>query len=198
MKSRIPAATITAAVHAIRNGGVVLYPTDTVYGLGCDPLNVAALRRLIAIKGRAESKGLIVLVHSWEDLRRVAKPTAGELRLARQYWPGPLTIIFDAKPGVPRLLTGGRKTIAVRWPRDPFLERLLKQLKAPLVSTSANVSGEPSTTSFRKARRAFRGKKFQADLNIDGGTLPERQPSTIVRRNGKGFRVIRQGDIQIT
>lgn len=125
------------------DGKVLLYPTDTVYGLGCDPLQKEALRRLGEIKGRTLEKSYIWLIGSSSWAERLTAELPQEFhRLAGQFWPGPLTMILKASPHLPSESTGPGHTIALRWAKYPFLEELFARLKIPIVSTSANLAGE--------------------------------------------------------
>jgi len=140
---------IEKIAEVIRTGGTILYPTDTVYGLGCDPFNPAALERILAIKGRDLQKGMLVLVPSETWLSRVAdlsRPSA--LDLCRNWWPGPVTCLFQAVPELPGLLTGRQGKIGVRMPANRFLTELMNCIPGALVSTSANLSGEAASCVF--------------------------------------------------
>ncbi len=121
----------------------MLYPADTIYGLGCDACNEEAVRRLVEIKGRSEEKGLLVLLPSLAEVRAFVEeiPEQG-LQLLEQCWPGPLTVLLRPAATLPELLTGSDCKIGIRCPRGPFLQSWLSRLGRPLVSTSANRSGE--------------------------------------------------------
>jgi L-threonylcarbamoyladenylate synthase len=123
---------------------LVAYPTEAVYGLGCDPLNGEAVERLLELKGRARTKGVILIAAEFEQLRPyVALPPPEQLDRALASWPGPVTWIFPARPGLPGWLTGGRPTVAVRVTDHPLAAALCRAFGGPLVSTSANRSGQP-------------------------------------------------------
>src|SRR5678815_1794248 len=108
----------------LRAGGVIGFPTDTAYGLGADPFNEAAVRRIFEIKGRPEAKPILLLVNSMEMAGHVATLSDKAMTLAERFWPGPLTMILPARDKVPSVVTAGTGTIGIRWPAAPFAQRL--------------------------------------------------------------------------
>lgn len=172
------------------DGKVLLYPTDTVYGLGCDPLQKGALQRLSEIKGRTPEKSYIWLIGSSSWAQRLTAELPQEFhRLAGQFWPGPLTLILKASPHLPLESTGPGRTIALRWARCLFLEELFARLKIPVVSTSANLAGE----------RVLEDPEFsdspilqQVDGIVAAGPLI-RPASTIVDLTCHPAKLIREG-----
>jgi L-threonylcarbamoyladenylate synthase len=182
---------VDRAVVAVREGGVVLYPADTIYGLGCDALNGEAIRRLVDAKGRSEEKGLLVLVPSLAEVYPLVEAVPElALRLLDQCWPGPLTVLLRPSARLPELLTGSEGKIGIRCPRGPFLQTWLTQLGRPLVSTSANRSGDPYCGDVARLRELFDGK---VDLFMECGELPRRPPSTVVDLTTSLFQVVRKG-----
>ena len=171
-------------------GGIGAYPTEGVYGLGCDPLNEHALQRLIALKGRGTEKGLIVIAADPAQLDELVEwpddPRARADILAS--WPGPVTWVMPAAPGLPPLLTGGRDTIAVRVTAHPPVIDLCCAAAMPLVSTSANLSGRPACRRPWQMQRLF-GPRL--DWRLPGPLGGQRGPSEI-REAGTG-RVLRPG-----
>ena len=147
---------INRAAEIVKNGGLIAYPTETVYGLGADPYNAEAIQKIFIAKGRAEDKGIILLIRGVDDLStlvRAVSPTAQILIDA--FWPGPLTLVFRANPDLSPTLLGGRDTVALRHSSSPIATRLLTALGGPLTSTSANRSTEPpGAFSVRSAKRA--------------------------------------------
>ena len=145
MSTRANLVDVAEAVRLIRAGGVVAYPTEAVFGLGCDPSDPAAVARVLAIKGRAADKGLILVASDARQLAPWLAPLepAWRSRMARD-WPGPVTFVTPAARDVPALLRGGRSTIAVRVSAHPVVRALCEGCDHPLVSTSANASGEPA------------------------------------------------------
>ncbi len=142
------------AARAIHSGGLIAYPTEAVYGLGCDPLNAAAVQRLLNLKGRAMDKGLILIAADLDQLRPFLLPldSDGEATL-HTTWPGPVTWLLPARPETPRWLRGCHETLAVRVTAHPLAAALCRQLGHPLVSTSANRSGQTPARSALAVRR---------------------------------------------
>lgn len=171
---------IQIATTVIQNGGVVAYPTESVFGLGCDPQNISSLNRLLAIKKRDENKGLIIVaskisqVESYIDFDRISEDDwLGVLNK----WPGPFTFILPTLSSVPRLLTGNRDTIAIRVSSNNFIVSLCNSLNGPIVSTSCNISGKPAIRSYEQACCEFLGKvDYIVNANVDG----LQKPSTII------------------
>lgn len=144
------------AARVLRRGGVVAYPTEGVYGLGCDPLDPLAVQRVLALKGRSSRKGLILIAADYAQVRPFLVPPGRQLghRLRRD-WPGPVTWVLPAAPGVPGWLTGGRDTLAVRVTAHPLSAALCRVFGRALVSTSANRSGASPARSALAVRRLF-------------------------------------------
>lgn len=161
----------------LARGGLIAYPTESCYGLGCDPRNVRALRRLIALKGRSAAKGMLLIA---DTFRRFA-PFVGALgaadraRMAKT-WPGPVTWVVPASAACPALLTGGRPTIAVRVTAHPAAARLCRALGMALVSTSANKSGHKPAKTAAECRRIF-GRRVRV---LPGRIGTRRRPSTLI------------------
>ncbi len=156
---------IKQAVKVLKNGGLIAYPTEGVFGIGCDPLQLSALQRVIEIKQRDASKGLIIVSAEFSHLENFIEPLdllTRERLLAT--WPGAVTWIVRAKPTLPELLTGGRETIAVRVSQHPVIVSLSQEFGGPIVSTSANYSGQPACTTATAVRQAL-GEKI--DLLLD-------------------------------
>lgn len=141
------------ACHAIRAGGVIAYPTEGVWGLGCDPDNAQAVYRILAIKDRPMDKGLILIGADWQQLRPWLAPlSADQEQHIQASWPGPVTWVMPHNGHLPVWLTGGRDTLAVRVSGHPLARRLCERLGKPLVSTSANRSGQAAITEQRQVR----------------------------------------------
>ncbi|MBI3145781.1 MAG: Sua5/YciO/YrdC/YwlC family protein [Pseudogulbenkiania sp.] len=175
---RLPAAALLRrAKAALRHGGVLAYPTESCFGLGCDPFNVRAIRRVLALKARPRHKGLIVIAASLAQVRPLIRPLspAQQAELAR-YWPGPYTLLLPASHRVPPLLRGRHNKIAVRVTAHGEAAALCHALGTALVSTSANRAGQQALKTARACRRAF----GQAVLTLPGRIGRRRQPSTII------------------
>jgi L-threonylcarbamoyladenylate synthase len=173
----------------LRRGGVVAYPTEAVFGLGCDPLDSEAVARILAIKGRSWRQGLILIGADLDQLRpwmaEVSPETVARLQAS---WPGPTTWLVPAAHWVPEWLTGGRPTIAVRVPGHPLARALCRLAGRALVSTSANRSSRPAA---RKALQVRRWLGNELDAVLGGETLGYTRPSTI--RDAASGRVVRHG-----
>jgi L-threonylcarbamoyladenylate synthase len=175
------------AVRCLRAGGVIAYPTEAVYGLGCDPRSPNAVHRLLAIKRRPENKGLILIASDFTQLEPFVEPLPDErMRELRATWPGPVTWLLPARSGTPAWLTGRHETLAVRVTAHPLAAALCREAASALVSTSANVSDRPPARSPLRVRLAF-GSRL--DFILAGPCGGDSRPSTI--RDGRTGAVIR-------
>ena len=172
-------ATTEAAARCLRDGGLVAFPTETVYGLGADAGNAAAIARLYQAKGRPSFNPLIAHVGDLAAARRVADFDAPAMLLAQTFWPGPLTLVLPKAPGCPvaDLATAGLDTIAVRVPAHPIARDILRSFGGPVVAPSANLSGHVSPTTAEHVRSDLAGL---IDLIVDGGPVEVGVESTIV------------------
>ncbi len=168
------------------------FPTDTVYGLGCDPHNPKALSRLLSVKGRRE-KPLPILVASQKLADQIAVMDSRARTLASRFWPGPLTIVLKPRVRFSRSLTMGRKTIAVRCPGNQAALRLIRECGGLLTGTSANTTGHPPCRSARMVDRCL-GDRL--DAVVDGGRSTRRLSSTVVRVHSRGVTILRKGHIR--
>ncbi|MBM4123176.1 MAG: threonylcarbamoyl-AMP synthase [Nitrospira sp.] len=179
------------AAAIVRRGGVLAMPTESFYALGASPFHEEAVRRLCRIKGRDERKPLLVLIADLAQLDSLVSDVArGASVLMRQFWPGPLTIIFPAAPSLPVSLTAGTGTVGVRQPADPLLQALTR-LVGPLTGTSANRSGEPPATTADEVQAALGS---ELDLILDGGPTAAGLPSSLVQTVGS-IRLLREGPV---
>lgn len=171
-------ARLRAAERALANGGIVAYPTEGVYGLGCLPSDARAIMRILHIKRRSWRKGLPLIGASIDQVDRlVVLPADGLREEILSSWPGPVTWILPARPGVPRLLTGGRQTLAVRVTAHALAAALCKRAGCALVSTSANRAGRAPLTTALAVRRVL-----GAELDfVLGGTLGSLSGPTPIR-----------------
>lgn len=173
--------------QCLRRGGVIAYPTEAVYGLGCDPLNEHAFRRLLLLKRRPDSKGVILIAAEEAQI----EPYLGEIapdirRRLSSSWPGPVTWVVPAAESVPRWLTGGRDTLAVRVTNHPIAAGICRAFGGAIVSTSANRSGQPPARSALRVRKLF-GE--QLDAVIGGPTGGLARPTAIFdARSGRCLR----------
>jgi L-threonylcarbamoyladenylate synthase len=181
-------------VEHLHAGGVIAYPTETVYGYG-SLVRADALQRLAALKARSAEKRFLVLV-----TERVIVPglqwDAAASALADEFWPGPLTLALRAGPGTPQAALGPDGTVAVRCSPHPVPRRIIDEVLEPITSTSANASGQPPAMSAAEIVRALSGTDFSGDiLVVDGGTLSASASSTIVSFAGARARLVRPGAI---
>ena len=178
---------IREAIRQIAGGGVIAYPTDTVYGLGCDPLNAAAMLHLLALKQRGIEHGVILIASRWRQLRPFLQPLNRETgKRVKKHRRRPVTWLLPAHPDVPTWLCGRHDTLAVRVTGHPVVAALCNAWDGPLVSTSANRHGRPPAASPLEVRRAF-GDSLDYVLSGPAGTS---RPSEI--RNGLTGKVLRK------
>ena len=178
----------TMAAKALRAGGLVAYPTEAVYGLGCDPHNQDALRALLALKRRSPAMGLIVISHSIETaLSYIDSPSDELVNKLKSSWPGPNTWIVKVK-NLNELVTGGRETVALRVSAHPVCQQLCAAFGDVLVSTSANVSGKPPATNLLQLRRQFPNG---IDHIIGGALGDSSKPTQII--DSRTDKVLRRG-----
>jgi L-threonylcarbamoyladenylate synthase len=182
---------LAEALEALRRGGVVVFPTDTLYGLGADATNEKSVERVLQIKGRPASLGIPLLLATLQQAEEyVAFVPPLAQRLAQAFWPGPLTLVLPRSSLVSDLLTGGRPTIALRVPDHPVPRTLAARLGRPLTGTSANRHGQPDPRTLAQVRQQLEG---DVDLVLDGGPLTGGLASTIVEVRGEELLFLRQG-----
>jgi L-threonylcarbamoyladenylate synthase len=176
------AEAIAAAADVLRRGGVVAYPTDTLYGLAADPASDAALARLFAVKARDRSLAVPLIAADLEQAMQAGEFGEPELRLAAAFWPGPLALVVRARAPLLRTVAAEDGTVAIRVPAHPLARALAGAFGACLTATSANLSGQPPTASPEDVAAAL-GDRI--DLLLDAGDAPGGPPSSIVAiRNG--------------
>jgi L-threonylcarbamoyladenylate synthase len=186
-----PAAIADAVATVVARGGVVIFPTDTVYGIGCDPVRAESVERIYALKSRPRSKPLALHFATVAELLEYAPGNALAAALADAFLPGPLTVIVSRPSYVGSFVTAGLDSVGLRVPKHGLCQAILER-SGPLAATSANVSGEP----------AFVGKGFvqdlpPADLRVDDGPTPLGVESTVVDITGNETRVVREGAISV-
>lgn len=192
-KERIDTKELEQAIEVLRSGGLVAFPTETVYGLGADALNPEASARIYQAKGRPSDNPLIIHIAREEDLTQLAEdiPEAA-YRLSSVFWPGPLTMILKKKASVPRETTGGLDTVAIRLPAHKLARTLIKNSGIFVAAPSANLSGKPSPT---KAEHVIRDLSGRVDIIIDGGQATLGLESTIIDLTGTKPLILRPGCI---
>lgn len=184
---------IEEAGQILRSGGLVAFPTETVYGLGADGLNEAAAKKIYAAKGRPSDNPLILHIADMRDLEKIAEIIPEEARrIAEKFWPGPLTMIFEKTDIVPYGTTGGLNTVAVRMPSDGTARAVIRAGGGFIAAPSANVSGRPSPTKASHVREDLEGR---IDMIVDGGTVEIGVESTILDVTVKPPMILRPGAV---
>jgi L-threonylcarbamoyladenylate synthase len=185
-------ARIEAAAATLRRGGVVAYPTETFYGLGALARDAAAVARLAGAKGRPEGKPLPLLAADRAMVEEVAELGPLAARLADRFWPGPLTLVLPARPGLPDAVTAGTGTVGVRVPGSEVARALSRAAGGPIVSTSANPSGGPPPS---RAEELEPGLRARLDGVLDCGPAPGGLPSTVAAVEDGRVRLVRAGAV---
>lgn len=183
---------IGEAAAIVTAGGLVAYPTDTFYGLAADARQAAAVARLFAVKGRHGEMAIPLIAADQAQAEMAGEMGPLARSLARRFWPGPLTIVIAARPGLPPALLAGGRTVAVRVPDHGVAVRLAAAVGHPVTSTSANRSGEPPPTT---AAAVVRALGDCIDAVLDGGACRGGVPSTIVDATGDAPRLVREGAV---
>lgn len=183
-------ASKEAALDLLK-GRAVVFPTDTLYGLGVNIFDTEAIRKLFAIKKRSDKKPIPVMVCSISMAKAVADIDKKREKVLKSFWPGPFTFILKKKPIVSYLLTAGRNTIALRIPDSEFCKMMVSDFEGPVTATSANISGEEPSLDPREIIERFKKEEIQPDLIVDAGVLPPADPSTIIDITGNMPKILR-------
>jgi L-threonylcarbamoyladenylate synthase len=182
------------AAEIITSGGVIAFRTDTFYGLGANPLNPEAVRKIRELKGREEAKPILLLISDFSEADRFITKQAELFRdVAKRFWPGPLTLIGAAQPDLPSELTSATGTIGIRLPDDEKVRALVRACGGALTATSANVSGQPPARTAKEVANYF---PEGIDLIIDGGEVTAMLPSTVLDLSEPHPHLIREGAIR--
>ena len=185
--------TLIQPANVIKSGGIVVFPTETVYGIGANGLNENAVKRLYEVKQRPFNKPISLLVNSIDMINEIAKDiTELEYDLMRKFFPGPLTIILKKKDIVPNIVTANSNTVGVRMPANETALKLIEYAGVPIATPSANISGKPSATNLKEVMENF-GE--EVDYYIDGGTSKIGIASTLVQVIDEFPHILRQGSI---
>ncbi len=192
-KNKIDYKKIEQIGYSIKNGGVVVFPTETVYGIGTNGLNEKAVEKLYKIKQRPLTKPISLLVSNFEMIDIIAKDvTEIEYKIMKKFFPGPLTIILNKKDCVPSIVTANGDTVGVRMPENDIALQIIEKSGVPIATPSANISGKPSGTNIKMIMQDF---KNQVDYFIDNGESKIGRPSTIIKVENEQIKVLRQGSI---
>lgn len=180
------------ASEVISNGGVVAFRTDTFYGLGADPFNSAAVARLRELKGREDNKPILLLISDADLVERLITTRSDQFKMAaREFWPGPLTIIGAAVAALPEEITAGSGTVGVRLPADEKVRQFVRECGGVLTATSANPAGREPARSAPEVASYF----TDLDLIVDGGEVSATEPSTVLDVLTSPPRIVREGAI---
>ena len=194
-KDNIEEKLINDAARIIKEGGLVAFPTETVYGLGANGLNPEAVSQIFRAKGRPQDNPLILHVDSIQALEDLVLEIPDQaLRVMEEFWPGPLTILFKKSARVPDIITAGLDTVALRMPDNPIALGLIKAAGVPIAAPSANISGRPSPTSSDHVVQDLRGK---ANMIIDGGMTGIGLESTVLDLSGPVAMILRPGGVTL-
>ncbi len=184
---------IDRASRLLTQGEIIVYPTETLYGIGGKALDAGVVERIQSLKGRPDGRPILVIVPSEEQVAAVARNIGACARaLMRAFWPGPLTLVLEALPELPAAVTGGTGSVGVRVPSHPVCLALLKRCGFPLTSTSANKTGAATPRTVSEIQASLGNG---VALYLDAGELPESRPSTIVDARGGEPRLVREGAI---
>jgi L-threonylcarbamoyladenylate synthase len=184
---------IRSAAAILKKGGIIVYPTETVYGIGCDPLREEAVERIRRLKQRVSSKAMLLLADSLEMVENMAgslDPLAH--RLGEHFWPGPVTMILKSKKILPRYLYGSSGGVAFRVTSHRLAASIIHEFGRPIISTSANIAGQPPVVNFKQAQEEF-GKN--ADIVIENPELLSGEPSAVIDITSGRIEIIRPGAI---
>lgn len=181
------------AANIIKKGGIVIFPTETVYGIGTNGLDEEAVKKLYEVKDRLLNKPISLLVSNFDMINQVAKDiTEMEYKIMKNFFPGPLTIILNKKSCVPDILTANGNTVGIRMPDNEIALKLIELSGVPIATPSANISGRPSGIDIEDIKKDFEGK---VDLFIDSGKSKIGNGSTIVKVEDNEIKILRQGII---
>lgn len=182
---------VTRAADIVKRGGIILYPTDTVWGIGCDASNPEAVKKVFDLKRRADNKAMLVLVSSVEDVENIVEDMPEIARDLIEFSDHPLTIVYDHGVRLAPALLGENGSVGIRVTREYFSAALCRKLRRPLVSTSANISGEPAPALFPEiSKEIIEGVDYVVDYRRDD--MKRSRPSTIMRLSAGGeFKILR-------
>ncbi|HZE87551.1 MAG TPA: L-threonylcarbamoyladenylate synthase [Methylomirabilota bacterium] len=187
---------IAQAVRVFKQGGIVIFPTDTAFGIGCRMDDEQAVRRLFRIRKRPETQAVPVLIDSLEMIKEYIEPISNEVKqkLIAHYWPGALTIILPCHPEkVPVLVRGGTKTLGIRMPNHPVALELINAVGVPLLGPSANFHGDPTPYSFFEVNEEL---QEQVDYVLPGECF-SKQPSTVIDCSIIPWEILRKGAVKV-
>ncbi len=186
---------INQAVSIVQRGGSIIYPTDTLYGLGVNALDEYAVARLFKIKQRPETKPVPVMLKNIAMARKLVYLDKKQEKFLEKVWPGAITVILKKREIAPMALTAGKDTLGLRIPEHFFTQALMESLDLPITCTSANLSGEAGLTCSAEAIKVFNHTYPRPDLFLDAGDLPANQPSAVIDLTGSEPKILRMGPV---
>lgn len=192
-KEKIDEKELNEVIQILKNNGVIIFPTETVYGIGANALDEEAVKKIYIAKGRASDNPLIAHIANLEMLKKLVMEVGKvEEKLIEKFWPGPLTIVFKKKTVVPDVITGGLDTVAIRMPSDIIAHKLIEYSNCPIAAPSANISGKPSGTQVEDVIGELDGK---VEYVIDGGKVDIGVESTVIRVIDGVVHILRPGKV---
>jgi L-threonylcarbamoyladenylate synthase len=189
---------IKKAIKILKNGGIIIYPTDTCYGIGVDATNKKAIKKLIALKERDFKTPISVIVKNFKMAQEIGEFNFQTKKLFKKNLPGPLTLIVKKKKSIyklPNILTAKKRKIGIRMPNNKIALELVKKFNKPITTTSANISNKPECYSKQEILKQFKNIK-KIDLILDIGKLPKIKPSTVIEIIDGKLKILRQGTIE--
>ena len=186
-------ATLEATAKILKIGGVIIYPTDTLYGIGVNALDENAIAKIYKIKKQDENKPISVIARNIKMARRIACIDSKVEKILERIWPGPITVVLRKKDVIPYMLTSGGETVAIRIPDNKFISALMKKIDFPITATSANISGEKNLLKSDEIVEKFKNSKPSPDLFINAGDIKNPTASTIVDLTTPVPKILRMG-----
>jgi L-threonylcarbamoyladenylate synthase len=188
--------TVERVVHTMQRGGTVVFPTDTLYALGCNGLDPHASAKVFDIKHRSYVRAIPLLVRDISWAKELAYISPEHEALIARFWPGKVTFVLPRRPLVPSIVCGGGQTVGLRAPEYPFLQMLLRHFGYPIAGTSAVVSANQPSADAGLIAATLATTAPQPELIVDAGVLPHSEPSTVVDLSSRRPRIIRQGAVR--
>ena len=187
---------IQEAIAVLKLGGTIVYPTDTLYGLGANALDTYAVEKVFKIKQRPKTKPLPIAVRNIKWAKELAFIYKKEEEILNAVWPGAVSVILPKRNIVSDILTAGQPNVAMRVPNNPFVDKLLGKFGYPITSTSANISDELPSSKISEIIERFENSEYKPDLVIDAGDLKESEPSTILDLTSDKPKILRLGPVK--
>ena len=185
---------ISTAIKVIKNGGVVICPTETVYGLIADTTNEKAVEKVFRIKKRSKTKAIAVFIRDIKKVKELAFVDDKQESFLKKVWPGKVTVILKRKPncGLSKKIFANKKVIGLRISSSKLINELVKKINKPLTTTSANISGKPASIKIKEVLEQFENQKVKPDLIIDAGNLSKNKPSKLVDLTTDKIKILRK------